>query len=98
MIDRQARRRASELLRHLGAGLIANDQFEDRFPTASEDVAIDEIRSQAWFLYSDLREYRLAGKHRLAADARREVARWILFLQSDLEYEWPTWNNHSADA
>jgi len=89
MIDRVSRRAAGEGLRQLAAGLITNDQFEDRLPRSSGDVAIAEIRHQAWFLYSDLREYRFVGTDRLSAEHRREVARWILFLQSDLEYEWP---------
>jgi hypothetical protein len=89
MIDRASRRAVGELLRHLAAGQITNDQFEDRLPRSSEDIAVAEIRHQAWFLYSDLREYRFVGKDRLTDEHRREVARWILFLQSDLEYEWP---------
>jgi hypothetical protein len=89
MIDRPSRRAVGELLRHLAAGQITNDQFAERLPRRSDDVAIAEIRHQAWFLYSDLREYRFTGKDRLSDEHRRDVARWILFLQSDLEYEWP---------
>lgn len=89
MIDRESRRTVCELLRHLAAGQISNDQFEDRLPGRSDDPAIFEIRHQAWLLYSDLREYRFVGKNRLSAEHRRAIARWILFLQSDLEYEWP---------
>lgn len=89
MIDRDSRRTICELLRHLAAGQISNDQFEDRLPGRSDDAAIFEIRHQAWFFYSDLREYRFVGNDRLSDEHRREIARWILFLQSDLEYEWP---------
>ena len=89
MIDRASRRTVGELLRHLAAGQITNDQFEDRLPRDSADAAVAEIRQQAWFLYSDLREYRFVGRDRLSNKHRREVSRRILFLQSDLEYEWP---------
>jgi hypothetical protein len=89
MIERTSRRAVGELLRHLAAGQITNDQFEDRLPRGSSDAAVAQIRHQAWFLYSDLREYRFVGRDRLSDEHRREVARWILFLQSDLEYQWP---------
>jgi hypothetical protein len=52
-------------------------------------VVWEVFSSGAWCLYSDLWEYQLAGKYRLPKGARREVARWILFLKTDLEYEWP---------
>jgi hypothetical protein len=89
MIDKDQRRALCELLRHLATGQISNDQFEDRLPACSDDPAIFEIRHQAWFLYSDLREHRLVGKDRLSDEDRRTIARWILFLLSDFEYEWP---------
>ena len=89
MIDRNARRQAGALLRHLAAGRLTNDEFEDRFPFPSGDTAVNELRCAAWYLYDDRREYRLVGKDRLSAEARREVARWVLFLLTALEYEWP---------
>jgi hypothetical protein len=91
MIDHDARRRVSELLRHLVSGQITNDAFEDALPDGSADRAVREVSSEAWYLYSDLWEHRLVGKERLAPEARTHVARTILFLQSDLEYEWPDW-------
>src|SRR5262249_15027300 len=76
--------------RHLVAGRITNDEFEDRLSVHSADPAVWEIFSSgAWCLYSDNREYRLTGKYRLSKETRHEVARWILFLKTDFEYEWP---------
>src|SRR5512143_2868744 len=89
MVDRIARLRAGELLRHFAAGQISNDEFEDSFPSRSLDAAVQELRSEAWFLYDDLREYRLAGKDRLSSEMRHQIARWVLFLHTELEYEWP---------
>jgi hypothetical protein len=90
MVDREARTQLAELTRHLVGGRVTNDEFEDRLSLHSADPAVWEIFSSgAWFLYSDDREHRLTGKYRLSKDARREVARWILFLKTDLEYEWP---------
>jgi len=91
MIDRLGRDKLAENLRHLVAGQISNDEYERRIPLRSKDRAVEEISDESWYLYSDLHEYRLRGKYRLKRDARREVGRWILFLKSDLPYEWPCW-------
>jgi hypothetical protein len=89
-VDRAARTATCELLRHLVAGQITNDQFADHLPLDSTDPAIHAVRQQAWVLYSDLREHRLVARDRDEGRGRDEVARWIIFLQSDLTYEWPT--------
>ena len=97
MIDRERRDKLAQILRWLGSGLISNDEFEDRrdslfdgvHPWQHGDPAIAAISEQAWFLYHDLDEYKLKGAASLSGQDRREVARWIVFLHSDLEYEWP---------
>jgi len=91
LIDRPARTAMAEALRHLAAGRISNDQFVERLGLASRDAAVTEIHlNGAWYLYDDTREHRLTGRQRLDGEARHEVARWILFLKTDLEYEWPS--------
>lgn len=90
MIDRLARDKFAELLRHLVTGQISNDEFADNLPLGSSDRAVSAIFwDGAWMLYDDTREYQLAGKYRLPKESKHEVARWILFLKTDLEYEWP---------
>lgn len=90
MIDRRARDQLADAIRALVSGRISNDEFERRCPRSS-DPAVSEVFSQgAWMVYSDLREYRLRGKHRLSIRERKEVARWILFLKGERPYEWPT--------
>ena len=81
-------------MRALVAGLITNDEFEDkRLPHSKEDPAISEVFSKGvWLLYSDLEKYRLSGVHRLDEKTKYVVARWILFLKTDLPYEWPVSN------
>jgi hypothetical protein len=89
-LDRENRRRVAELLRHFVAGQITNDEFEIRSPRRSRDLAVRQILSEgAWFLYDDRHEHRLTGKYKLTPEARENVARWILFLETDLPYEWP---------
>jgi hypothetical protein len=79
IVDKKARRQLAELLRHFVAGLMTNDEF-----------AVRQVLTEgAWFLYDDLHEHRLTGKYRVNARDRSHVARWILFLESDLPYEWP---------
>jgi hypothetical protein len=87
-IDITSRRAAASLLRQFASGRLTNDEFEDRWPD-SPDPALCAVREAAWFLYSDLRAYRLDGANRLPFAVRRQVARWVLFLHSDLPYEWP---------
>ncbi len=90
MIDRTARDRTAELLRHFASGLITNDEFEDALPLRSKDAAIYEIWALgAWYLYDDLKEHRLVDEYNISRDKKSIVARWILFLKTDLEYEWP---------
>jgi hypothetical protein len=91
MVDRNARNQLAEAIRALASGCISNDEFEDkRLPRSMEDAAISEIYSNgAWFLYSDLEEHRLVGKYRLSKATKTHIARWVLFLKTDLPYEWP---------
>lgn len=91
MVDRIARNRLAEAIRALASGCVSNDEFQDeRVPRSKKDAAISEIFfNGAWCLYSDFDEYRLVGKHRLAKATKSEIARWVLFLKTDLPYEWP---------
>jgi hypothetical protein len=89
MTDREGRNTLAQSLRHLVSGQITNDQFGDAARIESDDAAIHAVRDQAWLLYSDLHEHKLSGSNALSKSDRRIAARFILFLQSDLEYEWP---------
>jgi hypothetical protein len=90
MVDQEPRRHLAELLRHLVAGVITNDEFTDRLPRRSKDLAVRQVFWEgAWFLYDDLHEHRLTGKWKLTGQNRRHVARWVLFLETDLPYAWP---------
>ncbi len=42
-----------------------------------------------WGFYSDLSTHKLEGKHALRPDGKAVFMRCILFLKSNLEYEWP---------
>ena len=99
MIDRQKRDHLAHRLRLLAAGQLTNDEFEDSINFITDDSAIWHIyRDGAWTLYSDLSEYKLVGRHKLTNEVKRNVARVILFLKSDREFEWhdPAWYTKAA--
>jgi hypothetical protein len=90
MIDRLARNQLAEAIRALVSGKISNDEFERGVPLRSADPAVWHLYFDgAWFLYSDLWEYRLGNPHRLSRQGKTEVARWVLFLKTDQPFEWP---------
>jgi hypothetical protein len=72
----------------LATGRITNEQFVAGAPR-TRDVAVIEVLHQAWFLFSDIRVHRLTGRWALAPDDKNAVVRSILFLQTELEYQWP---------
>ena len=95
MVAREERDRLAILLRRLADGRITNDDYDSEFPIASDDRAVEIIAYNGWGLYSDFPTYRLRGKHALSPAAREHVARSILVLHSDLEYEWPREPRHN---
>jgi hypothetical protein len=88
LIDRAARDQLSRNLRLLVSGRISNDQFEAGIADTG-DPAIAAFADMASLLYSDMEEHRLVGRHGIGPGERREVLRWILFLDSDFAYRWP---------
>lgn len=88
MIDRSSRDKTAELLRHLISGQITNFDFEEQLPS-SKDAAIEAITSSAWCFYDDFEKHKLKGNKALSKDLKKKLARWIMFLYTDLEYEWP---------
>lgn len=90
MVDRKARDEFAELLRHLATGQITNDEFENRAPLSSKDPAMFEIWwLAAWPLYDDFKEHTLTEEHSVSDEERREIAKCVLFLKTDQEYQWP---------
>jgi hypothetical protein len=90
MIDRHARDRYAQFLRHFAAGRVTNFDYEDQCDSLlSADRAIDQVHAAMWYAYDDIRRHTMTGKWALTAKQRRLVAGWIMFLYSDLEYLWP---------
>ena len=91
MIDRDNRHKVIEHARHYVSGLIDNDDLDalmfDRIQT--NDIGLIKVMEQLWHCYNDLSTHKNEGKHKLSENARKDIARYILFLQSDTEYKWP---------
>ncbi len=86
---RPARVVLAEAMRQLASGTITNFEFENRIGTGPEDRAVHELDSFAWIFYDDFIEHKLRGRHRLSKFQRQVFARCVMFLRSELEYEYP---------
>lgn len=89
MIDRHARDLAVVALREFMEGSISNREYERRFPKSKDDPGLRSIYTNVWFCYSDTSEHTLTGKHALSKENRAVLERCLLFLKSDLEFQWP---------
>ncbi len=91
MIDRFSRDRLALALRRYVSGHIHNDEL-DCVEVDWRDRGAVAVQQMAWRLYDDFEQHYATGKHQIRRDARREIARWIVFLQSDIEYLWPEYS------
>jgi|688.fasta_scaffold92056_4 hypothetical protein len=96
MIDRDARNRLAELLRHLCSGAVDVDAYESEaavLASNSQDQGIRAVFAASESLYDvddgPLLRTSLFRKRRLTRMVRRHIARSIVFLHSDFEYGWP---------
>jgi hypothetical protein len=88
-IDRAARDRLSLGLRRLASGRLTNAEFDEVMVYDSSDEALVAISHAGWSLYDDFFVYRLRGRRALTRKALEQVARCVLFLDTDLPYDWP---------
>lgn len=87
-VDRTARNRAAQTLRDFIAGRIDNFTFEDAQPL-TDDPVVRAIWESCWLIYDDFKRHRLTGRDAVSPDTRRQMLRWVLFLDTDLPYLWP---------
>lgn len=88
MIDREARDKAAEILRHFISGQITNFELEAEMPT-SDDPVISAIEDSVWLFYDDFSKHKMKSDWALPKEAKELMARWIMFLHTDEEYKWP---------
>lgn len=86
MVDRDSRTAFAALLRRLMIGQVTGDEFECAVDElGSSDPGIRAVRTQAWACYTEGEPV----ERDFARAVRLDIARSILFLQSDAEYLWP---------
>jgi hypothetical protein len=61
----------------------------------NDDPIIKPMLELCWGLYDDTRNHKLIKSDELTKDGLRIIARCILFLHSDREYEWPYFNTNN---
>jgi len=66
-----------------------------RAKSDNDDPIIKPMLELCWGLYDDTRNHRLVKSDELTNDALKIIARCILFLHSDREYEWPYFNTNN---
>jgi hypothetical protein len=95
MVNRTQRTMASSLVRKLLAGESTNDEFENQFPRDPADPALQAVYRWLWFFWDDRKTHKLTEGHALKEEGRQLFERCAAFLDSDLEYEWPS-SSHMA--
>jgi len=96
MVDRFARRRLAELVRHVVSGRICRDELECELEEnlgQSCDPAIAAVAAELFVLFpsnvSELWPIRLRGRYRVSKQEKRRLAVAALFLYSEREYRYP---------
>jgi hypothetical protein len=89
MIDRAGRDALAVQLRRLASGRLTNAEFDSVRLDRAEDEALVAIGDAGWSLYDDVFVYRLRGRRALKRESLDAVARCVLFLDTNLAYEWP---------
>lgn len=86
-VDRDARRAMALLVRRLISRRIDNFEFDDGAGALldSRDPALHGAYLWCWGLYDDFKRHRI---ERLPPELRREAARIVVFLRTDLAYCW----------
>jgi hypothetical protein len=98
MVDRQARDKLAEDLRHAVSGRLTDAEFEGACPQRSDDTGVTAIWDWGSCLYNGdmLFPHRLRGRYKVSPTLRRTAARAIVFLHTGLEYEWPVFTGMPA--
>lgn len=65
------------------------EQYYRSKAATNDDPIIIPMLELCWGLYDDTRRHKLIGSSKLSSEALKVIARCILFLHSDKEYEWP---------
>jgi hypothetical protein len=87
-VDTSARLQAATLLRSFLAGGISNTELDQGFPQRSRDPAIHAVYRRTFRFQDDIQEFHATGRFAVEGPAREVLDRCVLFLQTELAYEW----------
>ena len=91
MIDRDARKQLGRLMRNFAIGRMTNREFDKAYDAIdTDDKAVFPVAVATFYDFNMYATVRLTGENRLARHERWMTARWLLFLQTDLEYAEPS--------
>ena len=65
------------------------EQYYRAKDVPNDDPIIRPMLELCWCLYNDTEQHKLTGRHQLTSEQLKDIARFILFLHSDIEYSWP---------
>ena len=92
MIDRQARNKLAQEIRHFVECFTDNFQFDDAvWNIKTKDRGVTAIYDDIWLAYDDLTRHKMDGAYTLSKEQMVVVKRAIVFLKSDYEYSWQSW-------
>jgi len=89
MIDRESRNQMALALRRLGSGRITVYEFDDISTKlkVSDDPILRAVHREAYWAFVNAGPSRYVGSNRLSRESRRSIARTVLFLISDHEFD-----------
>lgn len=64
------------------------EQYHHAKQAENDDPVIRPMLEMAWGLYDDTRNHKLERNDALSEYAQKEIARYVLFLHSNQEYDW----------
>ncbi|MGE8377030.1 MAG: hypothetical protein ACN6PN_01725, partial [Sphingobacterium sp.] len=76
-----------EILDNVSFGYLPEHYYSSK-QAKFDDPIIRPMLELSWCLYSDLENHKLSGKYQFSDKELKDIARFILFLNSDFEYEW----------
>lgn len=64
------------------------EQYQRCEEAKTDDPIIPDMLLRSWYLYDDRKQHKLVGRQALSKEDSKEVARYLLFLNTDQEYKW----------
>jgi hypothetical protein len=90
MVNREKRDIAARAIQKLLDGGLPGARFLDEFPSARNDPALGAIYERLWFCFDDRRAKLPSNDPSYSDQVQRLLVRCRDFLQTDLEYNWPS--------